>query len=75
MKNDDLRIKIINKIHCQNYKLKTPIQLDDELFTHIIINTNEPVDSFYHYVVSNNFWEIPLKALTNRELIKLLQSL
>lgn len=73
MKNSLLIEKILKSIDYKNHKLSRPLTIDDEIFTDIIVNENES-DSYYKCVIVSANWELPLKDLTNRELIQLYQS-
>ena len=69
MKNEQLITKILKYIHYSNHILSKDIIIEDETYDELIkTNDNE-------WILCNNRWELPLKELTNRELIKLYQSL
>ena len=73
MKNEQLIEKIMQRIDNKSHKLSKPITIDDEILTDITINCKE--SSSYKWCVTNDYWELPLCILKNRELIKLYQSL
>ena len=71
MKNEQLIKKILNKINHKTYTLSKSIIIEDDEYKWIIPYG----DKEYDYYLSGDTWEIPLDELTNRELIKLYQSL
>jgi hypothetical protein len=73
MTNKKLIEKIVQRIGNKSHKLSKPITIDDEILTDITINCKE--SGSYKWCVTNDYWELPLCLLKNRELIKLYQSL
>ena len=71
MKNEQLIKKIIKKINHKTCTLSKSIIIEDDEYKWIIPYG----DKEYDYYLSSDTWEIPLDELTNRELIKLYQSL
>ena len=74
MTNEQLIKKILNKINYKNQKLREPVLIDGELLKEIIFYSNELPDG-YGWCLAHDTWEVSLQELTNRELIKLYQSL
>ena len=70
MTNALLIKKILNKINYKNHKLSKPVVIDTETFTDIICYNDT-----HQWFIAHETWEIPFIDLTNRELIKLYQSL
>ena len=71
MTNALLIKKILKKIKYKTYTLSKSIIIEEDEYKWIIPYG----DKEYDYYLSSDTWEIPLDELTNRELIKLYQSL
>ena len=71
MTNKQIIKKILKKINRKTFILSKSIIIDDDEYKWIIPYG----DQDYDFYVSSDTWEIPLDDLTNRELIKLYQSL
>ena len=71
MTNKQIIKKILKKINRKTFILSKSIIIDDDEYKWIIPYG----DKEYDYYLSADTWEIPLDQLTNRELIKLYQSL
>ena len=71
MTNALLIKKILKKINHKIYTLSKSIIIEDDEYKWIIPYG----DKDYDFYLSSDTWEIPLDELTNRELIKLYQSL
>ena len=71
MTNALLIKKILKKINHKTYTLSKSIIIEDDVYKWIIPYG----DKDYDFYLSADNWEIPLNQLTNRELIKLYQSL
>ena len=71
MTNALLIKKILKKINHKTYTLSKSIIIEDNEYKWIIPYG----DKDYDFYLSADTWEIPLDELTNRELIKLYQSL
>ena len=74
MKNEQLIKKILKAINYKNHKLSKPLIIEGEEFWHIEFVT-EPKNLPQEWCVVNQYYETSLYDLTNRELIKLYQSL
>ena len=73
MKNEQLIKKILKAINRKEHTLSKTITIEEDVYKWIIPYSREPQD--YDFYLSGDTWEIPLDELTNRELIKLYQSL
>lgn len=71
MKNEQLIKKILKTINHKEYVLSKSILIEDNEFKWIIPYGEKD----YDFYLSGDTWEISLDELTNRELIKLYQSL
>lgn len=71
MKNEQLIKKILKAIDHKEHTLSKSIIIEDDEFKWIIPYG----DKDYDFYLSGDSWEIPLDELTNRELIKLYQSI
>ena len=74
MTNKKLIEKILKTIDYKNYKLSKPLIIEGEEFWNIEFVT-EPKDLPQEWCIINQYYETSLCDLTNRELIKLYQSL
>lgn len=74
MTNKKLIEKILKAIDYKNHKLSKSFYVEDEEFWHINYVT-EPQNLPKVWCVVNQYYETALSNLTNRELIKLYQSL
>lgn len=75
MKNSLLIEKILKRIDYKSHKLSITLKIEDEVYTDIIFNKDEPSNSDYRWVIISTNYETSLNDLTNRELITLLKSL
>ena len=71
MKNEQLIKKILKRINYKIHTLSKPIVIEDDKYKWIIPYGEKD----YDWYLSADNWEIPLDELTNRELIKVYQSL
>ena len=69
--NDGLYCK--KGINRKEHTLSKTITIEEDVYKWIIPYSREPKD--YDFYLSGDTWEIPLDELTNRELIKVYQSL
>ena len=73
MRNEQLIKKILKAINRKEHTLSKTITIEEDVYKWIIPYSREPKD--YNFYLSSDTWEIPLDGLTNRELIKVYQSL
>lgn len=71
MTNALLIKKILKKINHKTYTLSKSIIIEDDVYMWIVPYG----DKDYDFYLAGDTWEIPLDELTNRELIKVYQSL
>lgn len=71
MTNKKLIEKILKRINYKTHTLAKIITIEDDNFKWIIPYG----DKNYDFYLSGDEWEIPLDELTNRELLKVYQSL
>lgn len=74
MKNEQLIKKILKAINYKDHKLSKALIIESEEFWNIEFVT-EPEDLPKVWCVVNQYYETALTDLTNRELIRLYQSL
>ena len=70
MKNEQLIKKILKAINYKSHKLSKPVKIDEDIMTDIVYYQEE--NTWY---ICCEWWEVLLNELTNRELIKVYQSL
>ena len=70
MKNKQLIEKIMQRIDNKSHKLSKPVKIDEDIMTDIVYYQEE--NAWY---ICCEWWEVLLNELTNRELIKVYQSL